>query len=342
MANSPHLATVFGCSGPELEDDERRFFRQSDPVGFILFARNCETPDQVRTLVQDLRDSVGRDDAPVLIDQEGGRVTRLKPPHWRAAPAPGRIGELAKVSVPTAAEAAGLNARLIAAELSDLGISVNCVPVLDIPQPGTSSVVGDRACGSDVETVVALGRAIANGMLDGGVLPVIKHMPGHGRAFVDSHHELPSVAADIDELEMMDFAPFQALHDLPWGMTGHILFKAIDKTAPATTSAKIVENVIRGHIGFEGVLATDDLSMNALSGSVGERAAAALSAGCDIALHCNGKMDEMIDVANSCRPLSATSMERIARGEKLRGAPKPLDRASAAARLDELMEGKGA
>ena len=321
--------------------DERAFFKDADPTGFILFARNCEAPDQVRALVSDLRDAVGRADAPVMIDQEGGRVTRLNPPHWRAAPAPGTFGEVAGGSVANAIDAAVLNARMIAAELYDLGIDVNCVPVLDIPQPGTSQVVGDRACATDVETVVKLGAAIAQGMLQGGVLPVIKHMPGHGRAMVDSHHELPSVAASWEELVAVDFAPFRALRDLPWGMTGHILLEAVDENAPATASAKVVESVIRGHIGFDGVLVTDDLSMNALKGSVGGRAATALAAGCDIALHCNGKMDEMIDVAGSCRPLSEAAVARISRAETMRRTPEPFDVQEAAARLDELLAGKG-
>lgn len=340
LANSSHLAAVFGCSGPVLGTDEQAFFRDADPVGFILFARNCESPGQVRSLVRDLRDAVGREDVPVMIDQEGGRVTRLKPPHWRAAPAPGRFGEIARSSLANAIDAAFLSARLIAADLFDLGISVNCVPVLDVPQPGTSDVVGDRACSTDVETVIALGAAIAQGMLQGGVLPVIKHMPGHGRAFVDSHHDLPAVAASWDELVAIDFAPFRALRDLPWGMTGHILLEAIDENSPATASAKVVETVIRGHIGFDGVLVTDDLSMNALKGSVGERAAAALAAGCDIALHCNGKMDEMIDVANSCKPLSDAAIRRIDRGESLRRPPEPFDRAGSAKWLGILLSGK--
>ena len=342
MANSPHLAVVFGCSGPVLGAEERAFFRDVDPTGFILFARNCESPEQVGTLVRDLRNAVGRDDAPVMIDQEGGRVTRLKPPHWRAAPAPGHFGEMAKMSASEGLDAAYLNARLIAADLYDLGISINCVPVLDIPQPGSSDVVGDRACGSDVETVIMLGCTIAQGMLQGGILPVIKHMPGHGRAVVDSHHELPAIAASWKELAAADFAPFRALRDLPWGMTGHILLEAIDKNSPATASTKVVQTVIREHIGFDGVLVTDDLSMNALEGTVGQRAARALAAGCDIALHCNGKMDEMIDVAASARPLSEAAMARIARAETMRRQPEPFDRNEAVVRLDELLRGKGA
>lgn len=332
---------VFGCSGPRLSGVERAFFRDADPLGFILFQRNCVDPEQVRALVSHLRESVGRADAPVLIDQEGGRVTRLKPPHWRAAPAAARFGELAKADRVGAAEALHLNARLIAAELVLLGITVNCLPVLDIPQPGSDAVVGDRALGVTPDLVAFLGRAACEGSLDGGVLPVVKHIPGHGRARVDSHSALPVVSVSLAELERVDFAPFRALSSMPWAMTGHVVYSSVDARAPGTTSTPVIERIIRGHIGFDGVLVSDDLSMQALDGTLGERAAATLAAGCDVALHCNGNMDEMNDVAITTGSLSDMAMARIERGEAMRRTPGYFDGASAAARLDELLtEGK--
>ena len=325
-----------------MSGEERAFFRDADPLGFILFQRNCVDPGQVRALVAEMRECVGRADAPVLIDQEGGRVARLKPPHWRAPPAPGRFGTLAATDRAGAAEAVHLNARLIAAELVSLGISVNCLPVLDIPQPGTDAVVGDRAFGATPELVTFLGRAACEGSLDGGVLPVIKHIPGHGRARVDSHTALPLVPASLAELERGDFAPFRALSRMPWAMTGHVVYESVDAGAPATTSVPVIERIIRGHMGFDGVLVSDDLSMQALDGTLGGRAAAALAAGCDVALHCNGNMDEMGDVATATGPLSDAAMARIAEGEAMRRRPDDFDGAAAVARLDELLnDGEG-
>jgi beta-N-acetylhexosaminidase len=326
-----------------LSGAERTFFRDTDPLGFILFQRNCVNPDQVRALVSDLRECVGRADAPILIDQEGGRVQRLKPPHWRAAPAAARFGELAAVDRAGAAEAVRLNARLIAAELVSLGITVNCAPLLDVPQSGTDPVIGDRALGTTAELAAFLGEAACEGFLDGGVLPVIKHIPGHGRAGVDSHAALPVVTASVAELEEVDFAPFRALSRMPWAMTGHVVYAGIDDGAPATTSASVIERIIRGHMGFDGVLVSDDLSMQALDGTLGARAAAALAAGCDVALHCNGTMDEMMDVATTTGPLSDAAVARIGRGEAMRREPGAFDRTAALARLGELLgEGEGA
>ncbi len=335
-------AMVLGCSGPVLTETERRFFQDTDPLGFILFARNCVTPDQVRALVTDLRDSVGRADACVLIDQEGGPVARLKPPHWRAAPAAARFAELAKPGAggaERAADAARLNARLIAAELADLGITVNCAPVLDVPQPGADAIIGERAAGDTPALAARLGRAACEGFLDGGVLPVLKHIPGHGRATVDSHLALPVVDASWEDLDEVDFAPFRAMNTMPWAMTAHVVYRAVDDSRPATTSAPVIEMAIRGAIRFDGVLISDDLSMQALKGGLDRRADAALAAGCDLVLHCNGDMGEMEAVAAACSPLSEAARARLGRAESMRRPPQPLDREDARARLEELLEG---
>jgi beta-N-acetylhexosaminidase len=314
-------AAIFGCAGLTLTAEEQRFFRDVDPLGFVLFKRNCETSDQVRTLVRALRDSVGCPDAPVLIDQEGGRVARLRPPEWRAAPAPGRIGAVAAADSAKGLEAARLNAMLMGRELADLGIDVDCTPVLDLQFPGAhAGVVGDRALGSDPDLVAALGRATCEGLLAAGVEPVIKHIPGHGRALVDSHLELPRVEAPLAELRRTDFVPFRHLADMRWGMTSHVVYTAIDPERPATQSPKVIAEIIRGEIGFDGVLVTDDLSMQALRGGLGERAGRALAAGCDIALHCNGRLDEMREVAAAAGPLSSAARRRLDR----RPAPQAL------------------
>lgn len=309
-------AVILGCAGLRLEAAEREFFRDADPLGFILFARNCESPAQLSQLVADLRASVGRADAPVLIDQEGGRVIRMRPPYWRAPPAAGVIGAIAERDLGTARGAAWLNARLIAAELDAVGIDVCCLPVLDLQFNDASSVVGDRAFSGDVEVVAELGRAACAGLLAGGVLPVIKHMPGHGRATSDSHLELPRVEASLAELAAQDLRPFEALNDMPIGISAHVCYGAIDADAPATQSAKVIAEIIRGAIGFNGLLLSDDLSMEALSGSQGERAGAALAAGCDVGLHCNGKLDEMADVIASVGLLSADAMRRWSDSKK--------------------------
>jgi beta-N-acetylhexosaminidase len=309
---NPPRAVIFGCAGPRLTAAEAAFFRDSDPLGFILFKRNCETPEQLAALTADLRASVGRADAPILIDQEGGRVVRMGAPHWRVPPSAGAIGALAAVDLERASRAAWLNARLVSEDLGRAGIDICCLPVLDLQYPGASEVVGDRAFSADPDVVALLGRAAAEGLLDGGVLPAIKHMPGHGRAMSDSHHEMPRVDASLAELEASDFRPFRALADLPIGLSAHILFTALDCDLPGTLSAKVIAEAIRGAIGFDGLLLSDDLSMQALSGSLGERAAAALAAGCDIALHCNGVPDEMADIAARTGAMSADALRRWA------------------------------
>ncbi|SLN77233.1 beta-N-acetylhexosaminidase [Oceanibacterium hippocampi] len=335
------LAAIFGVAGPELGAAQRAFFAEADPVGFILFQRNCQSPDQVRRLVDDLRDCVGRDDAPVLIDQEGGRVARLHPPHWRSAPPQAVFGRLWQRDRIDAVRAAGLNARLIGDELARLGITVDCLPALDLSRPETTAAIGDRALSDDPEAVAALGRAVAGGLAAAGVLPVIKHMPGHGRARVDSHHALPAVDAGLAELADSDFLPFARLAHLPIGMTGHILFEALDPDRPATLSPTVIADVIRGRIGFSGLLLTDDLSMKALEGTVAERAARALDAGCDLALHCNGELGEMKGIAAAIRPLDAAAAARVRAAEdyRLTRRSTEFDIAAVQTELAALLEG---
>ncbi|CAA7613969.1 Beta-hexosaminidase [Magnetospirillum sp. LM-5] len=334
-SNAIAAAAILGCAGPTLTDEERRFFAATNPLGFILFARNIQSPDQVRALVADLRASVGRADAPVLIDQEGGRVQRLRPPHWRAAPTGMAFANLADQAL--AARLARLNFRLIGAELADLGIDVDCAPVLDVPVPGAHDVIGDRAYGTMPARIIALGRAVCDGLLDEGVLPVIKHIPGHGRALVDSHLDLPVVTASMAELEASDFAPFKALADQPWAMTAHVVYTAIDDGAPATLSAKVIGEIIRGIIGFQGVLISDDLSMKALGGSFSERTIRALDSGCDLVLHCNGDMDEMAEIAQQLPPMTETARERVALAARRKRRPQPFDRAAAALEIERAL-----
>lgn len=302
-------ACILGCASTALEDKERAFFAEADPFGFILFARNCQDREQLRRLVADLRDAVGRD-APVLVDEEGGRVQRMKAPHWRDSPAPGSFGEIYGRDPSAALELATFNARLIAEDLHDVGIDVNCAPLLDLRETNGHAVIGDRAFSPDPDTVVRLARAWIDGLHGGGILPVIKHIPGHGRTQVDSHHALPVVDAPLDDMDARDFSPFRSFRDSPAGMTGHLLFQAIDPEQPATLSATVIAEVIRKRIGFDGLLMTDDLSMSALQGTIGERAAKAIAAGCDIALHCNGVMDEMRDVADAVPSLAGESSRR--------------------------------
>jgi len=302
-------ASILGCAGLELSANERAFFRDARPWGFILFARNCDNPDQVRRLTASLRESVARD-APIFIDQEGGRVARLKPPHWRASPAAALFGQLFKDTEDGGREATYLNARLIASELIDLGINADCMPCLDVPEEGAHDIIGDRAFGRDARTVIELGRAFAEGLLDGGVLPVAKHIPGHGRAGADSHEALPVVDAQHEELSKVDFVTFRGLNTLPMAMTAHVVYSAIDAQRCATLSPKIIHTIIRGEIGFQGLLMSDDLSMKALQGTFAERARAALNAGCDVVLHCNGNMDEMKAVLEGTRTLAGEAAER--------------------------------
>jgi beta-N-acetylhexosaminidase len=337
MTSTP-LAVIFGCQGPALTREERDLFRAANPLGFILFARNIVDPAQVKRLVTELRDSVDRPDAPVLIDQEGGRVARLKPPHWRAAPPAGKIGTLVTTrGVDAACEAIRLNSRLIADELAVLGIDVDCAPVADVPIAGAHDIIGDRAYSRDPALVGTLARAAAQGLLDGGVLPVIKHIPGHGRALADSHAELPVVTESRAVLEGSDFVPFRALADLPWAMTAHVLYTAIDPDRPATTSTRIIADIIRGHIGFGGVLVSDDISMEALKGDLASRARTCLAAGCDAVLHCTGALAEMRAVAAAAVPVSAAASERVQRGRALLPSRTPLDRAAVLRRFDDLM-----
>ena len=331
------LAVILGVAGERLNPDERRFFTDCDPLGFVLFRRNCASRGQVRALVDGLREAVGRADAPVLIDQEGGRVARLRPPEWRTYPAPAAIAALPE---PSALEAAYLSARLIAEDLAELGVTVDAAPVLDLPAPGADPVIGDRAWGTDPARVAALGRTVCDGLLDGGVLPIIKHIPGHGRARVDSHKALPQVDDDRPALSLADFAPFRALADMPWAMTAHIIYTAIDNAAPATLSRLVVDNVIRGEIGFDGVLVSDDISMGALAGGLAERARRALGAGVDLVLHCNGDMVEMEEIAAAARPLTPQAQTRVARGEQLRRSRHTdFDARAAERRFAELISG---
>lgn len=330
-------AVIFGLAGTTLSAAERALFQACDPAGFILFQRNCETPEQVAALTRDLRACIGRENAPILIDQEGGRVQRLKPPHWRQAPPAGVFAKLYETDPEAAMEGAHLNARLIAEELSALGIDVDCAPVLDLLRPETHGIIGDRAYGAGLEAVAALGLAVANGLMAGGVLPVIKHIPGHGRATVDSHLELPVVAASRAELEQSDFGAFAALSEAPFGMTAHVVYSAIDPDRPATISKIMIEDVIRKTIGFGGCLMSDDIGMKALGGDYASRTRDCLDAGCDLVLHCSGDFAEMEQVAAAIRPLEGPAARRFARA--LRGLPEKtaFDRERALARLDTLL-----
>lgn len=333
-------AVILGCAGTTLSAEESAFFRDANPFGFILFQRNCETPNQVRALVTEMRTAVGRDNAPVLIDQEGGRVARLKPPYWRHPPAAAVFSDLADRDLERAIEAAKLNAQMIAFELMEMGINVNCAPVLDLPQADADPIIGDRISGETPVKTAALGRAACEGYLAGGVLPVIKHIPGHGRATADSHKALPVVAAAYNDLTEFDFKPFKALSDMPWAMTAHVVYQAIDRDHPATSSTSVIHDVIRDEIGFDGVLLSDDLSMQALHGSFRERAETALNAGCDVVLHCNGVMAEMEAVVVGCRALSAAALERIDRAATLKQSLNDFDFKGAQQRLDQLLAEK--
>ncbi|WP_333587517.1 beta-N-acetylhexosaminidase [Phenylobacterium sp.] len=336
-------ACIFGCAGPDLLAEEAAFFRAVRPWGFILFKRNVQTPDQVRRLTEALRETVGRADAPILIDQEGGRVQRLGPPHWPVYP-PGRAyGRLPANDPLLRREITRLGARLIAHDLAALGINVDCVPVLDVPQAGAHDIIGDRAYGETPQAVALLGRAAAEGLIAGGVLPVIKHIPGHGRALADSHLDLPVVDAPRSELEAVDFPPFQVLSDMPLAMTAHVVYADIDPRKPATTSRRVITQVIRDHIGFQGLLMSDDLSMQALSGDFAGRTRAALSAGCDVVLHCNGDMVEMKSIAEACRPLAGAARRRAeAAMARLARHPEPFDVEEGRARLAAALEQGGA
>lgn len=324
-------ATVLGCLGTALAADEAAFFREADPFGFILFARNVDDPEQLRRLTGDLRASVGRE-APVFVDQEGGRVQRLRAPHWREWTAP---LEVAQRFGPDAAAVLSLRYRIIAAELSAVGIDANCAPCLDLARPETHPFLKNRCLGHEAVPVAALGRAVAEAHLAGGVLPVMKHIPGHGRAVTDSHHALPHTDADPAELHATDFAAFAPLADLPMAMTGHVVFDRIDAGVPATTS-RVMVRLIREALGFQGLLLTDDLSMQALSGDIGTRAAAAIAAGCDVALHCNGNRAEAEAVVAAAGRLSPEGTARAIRALSMRRAAPEVDIAALEADLRAL------
>lgn len=299
-------AVILGCSGRSLLAEEAAFFRDVQPWGFILFKRNIGSPEEVRALTADLRATVGREDAPILIDQEGGRVQRMGPPHWPAYPAGRRYGGLNGSAVTMAR----LGARLMAHDLASVGINVDCAPVLDVPVAGAHDVIGDRAYGTMPDTVAEIGRAVAEGLMAGGVLPVMKHIPGHGRAGCDSHKGLPVVEASRADLKAHDFRPFRALADLPLAMSAHVVYAELDPSRPATQSRIVIGDVIRGLIGFDGLLMTDDLSMHALDGAFRTRAEAAFAAGIDVALHCNGDMAEMRGVLEGTPALAGVALRR--------------------------------
>src|SRR6202047_2355365 len=335
-------AFITGVSGLELTADERSFLHAERPWGFILFKRNIETPAQVKALVGELRESIGDPDAPVLIDQEGGRVQRLGPPLWPVYPPGAAFGVLYDIDRAAGLTAARLSARLMAADLIELGITVDCLPLADVPVAGADAVIGNRAYGTEPDKVAAIARAVTEGLERGGILPVLKHIPGHGRATADTHFRLPEVDTPKAELERTDFAAFQHLADLPMAMTAHVVFSALDPAHPATTSATIIEQVIRGVIGFQGLLMSDDVSMNALAGSIAERTRSIIAAGCDMVLHCNGKLDEMREVAAETPELSGQALERAGRALASRRAPQAFDRLAARAELDALIDRAGA
>lgn len=318
-------AFISGCAGETLTSEERDFFAVERPVGLILFARNCRSKDQVRALVEDYRQAVGAADLFVLIDQEGGRVARLTPPEWLAFPSGRRLGGLIERDGAAGEEAVSLLARYLASELYELGINVDCLPVLDVPVPGADDIIGERAYGVEPDLVVRGGRAAAAGLLQGGVLPVAKHIPGHGRASCDSHLALPVIEEVRETLWGCDFVPFKALNDLPLGMTAHVVLPSYDARNPASTSSVVIDEVIRGEIGFDGALMCDDLSMKALSGSMAERTNGVFAAGCDLALHCNGVMTEMKDVAAGSPELTGKALQRVEKAFSKLQKPEEFD-----------------
>jgi len=333
-------AFITGVGGPTLSAAERSFLRESEPWGLILFARNIDTPEQVERLTADFRDAIGSADAPVLVDQEGGRVQRFGPPHWPRYPAGAEYGQLYDRAPAAGLEAAWLGGRLIANDLLPLGVDVDCLPLADVPAAGADLVIGNRAYGEAPDKVAAIAGAMARGLMVGGVLPVLKHLPGHGRATADSHQQLPVVSAERALLEAVDFAAFRPLAGLPMGMTAHVVFTAFDPVAPATTSATMVAQVIRDSIGFKGLLMSDDLSMGALSGTLGERVGAALAAGCDVALHCNGNMKEMQEVAAEAPRLAGEPARRAEAALAARQAANSIDPIEARKTFEALLAGR--
>lgn len=328
---------ILGASGATLTADEISLYRDERPWGFILFARNCIELPQIADLVASMRDAVGRPDAPVLIDQEGGRVQRIRPPMIERYPSAAALGEIYRQDRQKGLHAAWLMSRLHAFDLIKLGVTVDCLPVMDVPVEGASNVIGDRAYGFDPKAVADMGKAAAEGLKAGGMLPIMKHMPGHGRGMADSHHELPVVTASRAELEAHDFVPFVAMKDELMAMSAHIVFTAYDDRDPATISPVVIEEVIRGHIGFDGLLVSDDTSMNALKGTIGERAARIMGGGCDIVLHCNGLMDEMKAVVKEVVPLSGKALQRAEAVERGFAAPDKSDEQALRAEFHEMM-----
>ncbi|MGQ4272638.1 beta-N-acetylhexosaminidase [Terrihabitans sp. B22-R8] len=329
-------AFICGLAGPALDEDERRFLADSDPWGIILFSRNIVDAEQVRRLTSDARDAVGRD-LLVLVDQEGGRVQRIRPPMAERHPPPGSYAELYRKDAVSGVEAARMGARLIAHELRLLGLTCDCLPLLDLRFEGAHQIVGDRSYGAAPDDVAELGRAVCEGLLAGGVLPVVKHIPGHGRAMADSHEELPRVDVSAEELKASDFQPFRALNDMPLAMTAHVLYTAFDEDRPATLSPRIVDEVIRGFIGFDGALMSDDLSMKALSGTMASRTEDSFAAGCDLALHCNGEMAEMEAVAGSSPILAGGALRRCDAAMARIAEPKAFDIEEARAMVRSLL-----
>lgn len=336
-------ALITGLEGTALTTAEAHFLRQTRPLGIILFARNCQTHDQIRQLVGDALTAIGSDETLVLIDQEGGRVQRLRPPLGRALPPAAAYAACYESGdCAGACAAAEATARLVARDLRELGINTNCTPVLDLPVPGSHAIIGDRAFGTSVEQVVRLGRAVANGFLAGGILPVIKHIPGHGRATKDSHLDLPVVDTPRAELSATDFAPFKALANSPAAMTAHVVFTAIDLEAPASTSAKVTSEIIRGEIGYDGLLMSDDLGMHALKGTMRARAEAVIRAGSDVALHCSGVMSEMEEAAMAVPNLEGLAMRRAERALAVLKNQDDFDIAAAERLLSEVITGRTA
>jgi beta-N-acetylhexosaminidase len=330
------LPAILGLSGLSLTHDEIAFFREAEPAGFILFARNCGNRGQLRALTDSLRELSGRDDLPILIDQEGGRVMRMKPPEWPDFPAQWRFAELYETAPISAIEAARVNAQAIAVTLAEAGINVDCLPLLDVRQEGADDIIGDRALGAEPLRVAALGRAVLDGLEAGGCVGVVKHVPGHGRATADSHKHLPVVEASAEALET-DLAPFRALKDAPMAMAAHILYPAWDAERPASVSPIVIGEVIRGEIGYDGLLMSDDLAMEALSGTIAERAEAVVAAGCDLALHCSGVIEENEAVAGALGAMGEVATERLARAMARTGKGAAQDYAALAAKRDALL-----
>ena len=329
---------IFGIAGRALNAEERAFFRDADPLGYILFKRNCGDRAQMRALTDSLRELSGRADVPILIDQEGGRVSRMQPPEWPEFPAGAAFDALYEVGPISAIEAARANGQALAMMLADVGVNVNCAPLLDVRQPEVTPAIGDRAFGGEPMRVAALGQAMLEGMRRGGVVGVVKHMPGHGRALVDSHYALPRVSADAAALEI-DIEPFARLNDAPMAMTCHVVFDAWDAERPATLSPTVISEIIRGRIGFDGLLMTDDIDMKALSGTAGEKAAQSLAAGCDVVLDCWARMDEMVEIAGLIGEATPECRARLDRAmASVAGGPEAVDAAALLAKRDELLK----